>query len=392
MNKFLKYTGISVILVIVALFIFTATNKYRINILRDEIDCTIIAKGCRYAKAITIGENGYIYIAYKNYIKAIDSNGKEEVTYKDENLDIEDIEYVNGNIYIISKDTMQILYLEDKNIEIALFNIAQGNIGINRRLANIDDKLFLSIPSKTNSGVLDGLTEQLAYDNNIGNAAIYEIDIDKNEVKLYANGIRGINGIDYDSKGNIVAIFTGMKDEGERAVKRDRDYLYYVKKGQWYGWPDFSGGDNITSPRFKGEEDIGTLIKNPPQKIVLAPIYQYEYVDALKELAIDRDGTILNENSIIISDKKNKLIKVLDSKGFLYSILKLNSHSNIVDIVYSGDEFLILDSSIGCLYSIHKKDGFLGFRLPSIVLEVILAISFLLLILVVYKLSKKKVN
>lgn len=392
MSKFLKYTGISIILVIVALFIFTATSKYRINILRDEIDCTIISKGCRDSRAIVIDENGEKYIAYKNYIKFIDINGKEEITYKDENLDIEDIEYASGSIYIISKDVLIKLYLEDKNTEVVLTNLPKGNIGVNRRLAFIGDKLYLTIPSKTNSGVLDGLTEELAYDNNLGNAAIYQIDINKNEVKLYANGIRGINGIDYDNEGNIIAIFTGMKDEEERAVKRDRDYLYYVKEGQWYGWPDFSGGDKITSPRFKGEEEIQILVKDPPQKVVLAPIYQYEFVDALKELSIDRDGTVLSENSIIFSDKKNKLIKVLDPEGFSYNILKLNEHSNIVDIIYSGEEFLLLDSSLGCIYSIHKKDGFLGFRLPSIAWAVILAFSFLLLILVVYKISKKKVD
>ena len=107
MKKFLKYIFISIIIVTFSLFIFTITNKYRINILKEGIDCKILAKGLKDAKAVTIDESGNKYIAYKTYIKVINEKGQEKILYKDENLNIEDIEYKEGNLYLISKDLLQ---------------------------------------------------------------------------------------------------------------------------------------------------------------------------------------------------------------------------------------------------------------------------------------------
>ena len=41
-----------------------------------------------------------------------------------------------------------------------------------------------------------------------------------------------------------------MLDTTVRGIKNDRDYIYEINGDRWYGWPDYSGGDPITSPRF----------------------------------------------------------------------------------------------------------------------------------------------
>ena len=86
----------------------------------------------------------------------------------------------------------------------------------------------------------------------------------------------------------------------QRPINRDFDYLYKIDKGKWYGWPDFSGGDPISSPRFKGQNVVLPLIKNPPNKIVSAPIYQYSDVGIIKYLAIDKEGRILDKNTKVL--------------------------------------------------------------------------------------------
>ncbi len=386
MKKFLKYIFISIIIVTFSLFIFTITNKYRINILKEGIDCKILAKGLKDAKAVTIDESGNKYIAYKTYIKVINEKGQEKILYKDENLNIEDIEYKEGNLYLISKDLLEKLSLKNKNIEILLKDIPSGKIKIDRKLLLKDNKLYITIPAKTNSGMEDGVMEDLAYYDRICNGTIYEFDILSNKASLYATGIRGVTGIDYNNEGKIIGIFTGMKNEGERPIENDRDYLYIVEKGQWYGFPDFSGGDYISSPRFNVEK----LMEEIPQNFVLAPMYQYKNVDSLKELAIDREGTVLNTNSIIFCDKNTNIIKVLDKEGFTYNILKISRNNNIEDILYSKKEILLLDSSIGCLYSIHKKEGILGFTLPWGIKILILGFCFSLLMMIIYKITTSK--
>ena len=127
-----------------------------------------------------------------------------------------------------------------------------------------------------------------------------------------------------------------------------------------------------------------------PQNFVLAPMYQYKNVDSLKELAIDREGTVLNTNSIVFCDKNTNIIKVLDKEGFTYNILKISRNNNIEDILYSKKEILLLDSSIGCLYSIHKKEGILGFTLPWGIKILILGFCFSLLMMIIYKITTSK--
>ena len=70
-----------------------------------------------------------------------------------------------------------------------------------------------------------------------------------------------------------------MEDSGVRAVKDDVDYIYDIKERAWYGWPDFSGGDPITSPRFSdGTNKLSFVIANHPTEVTLGPRYQHDKV------------------------------------------------------------------------------------------------------------------
>ena len=69
--------------------------------------------------------------------------------------------------------------------------------------------------------------------------------------------------------------------------------IYIARKGQWYGFPDFSGGDYISSPRFN-VENYG----RDSTKFLFWPQCINKNVDSLKELAIDRRNSI-NTNSIV---------------------------------------------------------------------------------------------
>ncbi|MGL4106514.1 hypothetical protein [Clostridium sp. LP20] len=422
MKKFLRFTIVSILIVTSAFAVFKISNKYRVSILKDDIDCTIIAKGCEDAKAITVDEDGSIYIAYKESIKKIDREGKEKLLYKEKDLNIEDLTYINNNLYFISDDKVESYSLVNGVIDIVISNIPSGGNEIDRRLLSKEGELFISIGAATNSGISEsgrgdispveitlaginfgeektgafkdkGVSSEIGEKikkAELGNGAVYKIDLEKNSVSLFVSGIRGITGLDYDNEGNIVAVFSGMKNEGLRAVNRDRDYIYKLVKGEWYGWPDFSGGDPISSPRFKGEELIKPLLQNPPKRVVAGPFYQSSSVDVLKELSIDRGGDLLQKDSLLLWDKGENAISTINKEGVYYRVLKVSNDSYIKDIVYNNEEFLILDSGIGAIYSLHEKEGLLGFKLPTIVWAFIFLLTFLLLVVAVLKFTNLK--
>ena len=409
MKKFLKFCLMSIIIVTLAFITYKVSDKYNLDILKDDIDCTIITKGVENSRAIALDENGIMYIAFDDSIKQIDNDGKEKLIYKDKNLKIEDLAYKDGALYFISDSRLNKFLLSNNTVQVLIDNIPLGGNGIDRKLLITDKESYITIGSVTNSGISEGdnfdrtpieltlnginIDGTGAFKGNgikseqgegiksspIGNGTVYKISLESGSLELYACGIRGISGIDINSENNIMAIFSGMKDEGIRPVKRDKDYIYELKKNEWYGFPD-----------FKGDEIIKPLLKTYPKKSPLGPSYQHTSVDSLKELAIDKNGLVFGKDTMVFWDKSENVIGALDKNNVYKKVLKVSNESFVEDIIFNGNEFLILDSGIGCVYNIKAKEGILGFTLPVIVWVFVFLLAFAILMIFVYKMSKKK--
>lgn len=423
MKKFLKFIIVSALIVTGSFALFKISSKYRVGILSDNIDCTIIAKGCNEARAISVDESGKIYIAYNDSIKEIDSEGKEKLLYKDKNLNIEDLVFIEEDLYFTSYDKVLSYSTKDGSVQTIVTDIPSSYKNRDRKLLAVGSELYLSIPSATNSGIaakgeendkypldvtLSGVnygdektgafmkngvsTEQgqKVKGDKLGNSSIIKIDVDKKETKVFATGISNVAGFDINSNDEIFAIFSGMTETGERGINRDKDYIYPIEEEKWYGWPDFSGGDPIDSPRFKGEELVKPLLINPPSMIVPYPKYQHTRVGTMNELAFDKDGVVFNKDSSVFWESSEQMICNINSEGIVYRVLKLSDNSIVEDIVYNNEGFLILDSSIGCIYSLHEKEGWLGFKLPTVVWIFIFTLTIVLLCVVVMKITKNK--
>ena len=122
----------------------------------------------------------------------------------------------------------------------------------------------------------------------------------------------------------------------------------------------------------------------------LGPIYQHTSVDSLKELAVDKNGLVFGKDTMVFWDKSENVIGALDKNNVYKKILKVSNESLVEDIIFNGNEFLILDSGIGCVYNIKAKEGILGFTLPVVVWVFVFLLAFAILMIVVYKMSKKK--
>ena len=420
----MKKINIMLILIVIfigALSLYKLSNKYDLNILKSNIDCTIVIKGCEDAKALTVDDDDNIYIAFSDYIKSVDREGKEKLIYKEKSIEIEDIAYYDNSLIYIAGEGIYKISLSDSGKETLCSNVPLSGNNLKRRLVVDKDTLYIAIGARTNSGISEGdyadisPIEVTLNGNNygakltgafkkygvkseegekvtagtIGNAAIYTLNLKNKKLSLYSTGIRGVKGITLNSKGEVEAIFSGMNNEGLRAVNRDKDYIYIIETGVCYGWPDFSGGDPIDSPRFKGEEIIKPLIKNSKDRNVPAPIYQSESLNAIQEIAADKYGKVLDKDTIMFWNCNTEKICTLSVQNVYKEVLKLKNSSNIEDIICTSNEFLMLDNEVGCIYSIHKKNDVLGFKVPIVIIFFIFILSVSLLIIILYKLMNK---
>ena len=107
-------------------------------------------------------------------------------------------------------------------------------------------------------------------------AAVMRCNEDGSELELVAWGLRNAYGLGFLSDGRLLATDQGADDRGSRPVGNVPDMLFEVRKGAWYGWPDFIGDVPITDPRFQPEREAPPtfLLANhnelsPPEKPLL---------------------------------------------------------------------------------------------------------------------------
>jgi glucose/arabinose dehydrogenase len=74
---------------------------------------------------------------------------------------------------------------------------------------------------------------------------------DGSGLELVAWGVRNAYGLGFLPDGRLLATDQGADDRGSRPIGHAPDVLYEVKRGAWYGWPDFVGGRPVDDPAFR---------------------------------------------------------------------------------------------------------------------------------------------
>lgn len=388
MQKFSKIILAFIIIVFISLIIGDGS----------VVNYDLICKGLKDARDFAMDDEGNYYIAYKDKIQYLQSDGKSYNILNNKKLNINSIVYKDG-LYFTSNNSVFYYDINNKVLkEIIndLPNFGDYNISL---LDLYGGSLYISIGSATNSGVVgkDNIwLKDRAYNHDItpfditirgnnfgqdkektgafvpyktkningqiipghfpGNASVIKYNLSNGNIENFAWGIRNIKGMDFDSNGKLIASVGGMEDRGLRPVKGDMDYIYEIKKDTWYGWPDYSGGDPINSPKFKGKnnERIPFLLDKHPIVNPPAPLYQHKYLNGLGPIAIDSLGSFGEKDDIYFYNINNNTIEKLNKKGVVKTIFKFPKESNIKSIKFNKDGMIILDDKQGYLFNFKR--------------------------------------
>ncbi|WP_333961544.1 hypothetical protein [Clostridium perfringens] len=427
MKNFIKFISLILISALLGSILCSFTNKDGKYLESESFSEELILKGLKEARALSNNEEN-IYIAVENKILKIDRNNNVFLELK-EGGNIYDLEYYNGFLYYTLDEKLVSYNIKSSEREVLIEDIP--NKGINKEDTRIlinEGKIYLTIGTSTNSGIVDEERENpdippvdivlsgRNYDENkkgafvpyntktskgekikgniLGNGAIIELDIESKKKQLYSYGIRNVKGFDLNSSGEIFAIVGGIEDEGYRPLSGDSDYIYKIEgKGTWYGWPDYSGGDPVNSPRFREEgKPIINFVTDAHKSYVMPkPLYQSESVGNINTLLIDREGTILgDENSFLFFNNKNNTLSKLLKEGEVKELIYLDKNSYINDMKIIWGNLYILDGNKGVLFRLEKSD--LTDNIPIYNYFVILGINFIFIGVLVIKfiLSLKK--
>ena len=369
-------------------------DKYKVTLADKDKYWEIKYKGLGSSKDFAVDLKGNYYIAYKDRIQFISVSGQSYKLLGDDNFSISSLEFINNKLYFASNDSVFSYDLKTRVLEELINNLPNfGDYKDSVMKLNGED-LYISIGAATNSGVVGPDNEWVktnTYSHDIspfniiinglkfgdentgafvpyrtkniqsqiipghfpGNASIIKINLKNKKSENFAWGIRNVKGMDFDSKGKLYASVGGMEDRGLRPIQYDYDYLFEIKKNQWYGWPDYSGGDPINSPRFNRIKDDFIIQKqptvNPP-----APIYQNKYLSSLGTLVVDKKNDFGNQDSIFFYDQKPNSISELTKEGNSQKKIGLNSKSYISSIKFYNGSLILLDSKAGVIIQVSR--------------------------------------
>jgi glucose/arabinose dehydrogenase len=95
-------------------------------------------------------------------------------------------------------------------------------------------------------------------------SSVMRCGLDGSGLELVAWGLRNAYGLRFLPDGRMLATDQGADYRGSRPILNCPDFLYEVRHGAWYGWPDFFGGRPVTDPGFRapGDPAIQFLLSN----------------------------------------------------------------------------------------------------------------------------------
>ncbi len=97
--------------------------------------------------------------------------------------------------------------------------------------------------------------------------AVLRCNPDGSHLEVVAWGLRNPYSIAFSADGRLFATEHGMDERGARYVNNDPDDFYEIKKGEWYGWPDFASGIRLDDAYWgtggRGREPVLAHFPNP---------------------------------------------------------------------------------------------------------------------------------
>ena len=100
-------------------------------------------------------------------------------------------------------------------------------------------QLYVTVGSNSN-------VAENGMDEEVGRAAIWEVDLKRGTHRVYASGLRNPNGMVWEPKR---ALWTVVNERDELGSDLVPDYLTSVRDGGFYGWPYSYFGQHVDDAR-----------------------------------------------------------------------------------------------------------------------------------------------
>lgn len=278
----------------------TIENGYKIE---------VFAEGLNTPTSMLFTEEGDLFIANSGYTTgkadiSILRNGRFELYAEGFKAPLIGINYRNGGLYVSQKATITVIKKDGSSQDIITGLPSYGDYSNSRVDFDESGKMYFGIGTATNSGVVgnDNLWlidyptfhdhpgsyilmngQNFPTSNILGNSneiiytgafcmygetnqpyevkkgitkatgSILRSNVNGTGLELVAWGLRSISYLRFDNRQRLFVCNNGYDIRGSRPIANAPDEFHIITEGAWYGFPDYSAGEPVTSPRFKPE-------------------------------------------------------------------------------------------------------------------------------------------
>lgn len=427
MKLFLKYMCIIALSLGAAFMLYNFVSYSGLDINDEKVDYSIDIKGISNVVDFDIYDDNQFLIAKNNCILLKKEDGAIKTLYTCEEGRITAMALVNRTIFMVENNKLISFNIDSNEKKEVINNIPIIGKNDECRLLPYKDKVLLSISSVTNSGIMEN--GQVSFGNEVydrtpidvysmgskfdkdetgvfcpkgksynkgevikgvipANACILSIDQNTN-VKIYASGIKKVEGWCIADDNKLYAAVGGMEEKGLRPVANDTDYIYEINEGEWLGWPDFSGGDPVTSPRFRvNDEKVSFVLDKHITENPKAPLYQCDKLNSISCMA-SAPKTICKDSGIIFYDKKDNQLKFFKQGIIPSKLIDAGRNCEIISIKQKDNVIYMLDGKKGVIYKIFEKQA-VNNKDKNILLYFTIGLFMIGLIYIIFSLGKKQ--
>lgn len=130
---------------------------------------------------------------------------------------------------------------------------------------------------------------------------ILRVDADGRNLEVYAWGLRNPYGVAWTRSGTLYVTENGLDVRGSRPIANDKEDLYEIKQGAWYGWPDYASGIPVTDPQFAPKEGPKPEFIMAEHPSVEKPVLTFPKHAAVTKLAVSPGGRFGREGQLFIA-------------------------------------------------------------------------------------------
>lgn len=267
----------------------------------------VFAEGFDAPSSILFTDDGTLLVATSGYTTGYAYilqlvNGNFELFAENFEVPLTGINYKYGNLYVSHKGKITVIKKDGTRQDIISGLPSYGDYSNSRVTFGTDNKIYFGLGTATNSGVvgLDNLwvtdypffhdypadyimlygqnfetNDLLSPTQNIvltgafspysvpnqpyeikkgilkASGSILRANLDGSQLEVVASGLRSPSYIKFDGSNRLFVSNNGYDVRGSRPIANAADEFQLITPGSWYGFPDYSGGEPITSPRFK---------------------------------------------------------------------------------------------------------------------------------------------